>query len=399
MLKKLSSLLLFATFTSTQAAESLADAITEGDANISFRYRFEHVDQDGVARNANASTLKTRLNYKTKKYNGFTVFVEADNVAEVFSDNFNSGAGTTPTRGQYPVVADPTGTEINQAWVSWSNDNNNVKVGRQRINLDNQRFIGGVGWRQNEQTFDALTYKTKLGKADLFLGYADDVNRIFGDEVAAGNHDSETIMANVSVPFENKSKLVFYYYDIDNEDVAAFSTSTAGLSYAMKFNTDQTPVDLRFEYAQQSDSANNPVDYDASYIRLDGGVKLNNFKLRAGMEILEGDVNAPGSSFRTPLATLHAFNGFADRFLATPEAGLEDKFVGLNWSQNAHKFGMTYHDFSAEDGGADYGTELDMVYSYKFSKNYSTLLKFADYSSDGFSVDGQKYWMMFVAKF
>ena len=110
---------------SAWSVESLADAFSEGESNLSFRYRFELVDQDGFNRDANGSTLRTRLNYHTAVYKGFSFFIEADNVMEVFGDNYNAGGGNTPTNGQYPVVADPTSTEINQAWVNFAFSNNN----------------------------------------------------------------------------------------------------------------------------------------------------------------------------------------------------------------------------------------------------------------------------------
>ena len=161
------------------SAESLSEAFSNGKANLSFRYRYEMVDQDGFSKDANASTLLTRLNYQTEAYKGFSFFIEADNVMEVFGDNYNAGAGNTPNNGAYPVVADPTGTEINQAWFNFAfNDDNNLKIGRQRILLDNQRFVGGVGWRQNEQTYDAVSFDTKISSSKLFLSYIENVNRI-----------------------------------------------------------------------------------------------------------------------------------------------------------------------------------------------------------------------------
>ena len=48
-----------------EGATDLASAITSGEASISGRYRYEHVDQDNVLDNANASTLRLRLNYRT----------------------------------------------------------------------------------------------------------------------------------------------------------------------------------------------------------------------------------------------------------------------------------------------------------------------------------------------
>ena len=43
------------------APASIADAITGGKAHLDFRYRFENVDQEPFSKDANASTLRSRL--------------------------------------------------------------------------------------------------------------------------------------------------------------------------------------------------------------------------------------------------------------------------------------------------------------------------------------------------
>lgn len=121
-----------------------------------------------------------------------------DNVTEILGDKFNAGAGTPPNRIQYPFLADPTGTEINQAWFNLHFPDHNFKLGRQRIIFDNQRFIGGVAWRQNEKTFDAARADFELAGSHLQLAYVNRVNRIFGEDVAAGDHDNKTRLANWS---------------------------------------------------------------------------------------------------------------------------------------------------------------------------------------------------------
>lgn len=382
------------------AADSLSEAFSNGDANLSFRYRFEMVDQDNFSRDANASTLRTRLNYKTESYNGFSFFIEADNVMEVFGDNYNAGGGNTPNNGQYPVVADPTGTEINQAWFNYAfNDTADVKLGRQRILLDNQRFVGGVGWRQNEQTYDAISLDAGIAGSKLFVSYIENVNRIFGDDVAAGDHDNQTFLANWSNSWNEKHKLSVYYYNIDNNDAAAFSTATFGASFKTHWPVGDNKFTFGVEVAQQSDAHNNPVNYDADYARLDLGLALENVTFFGGYEVLGGDSNQAGAYFRTPLATLHAFNGWADQFLGTPGAGLEDTFVGAKGAVEGFKWMVKYHQFDAESGSGDFGSELDFSVSKKLSKNFSALVKAAQYDAEDIKADTNKYWIMVSANF
>lgn len=66
---------------------------------------------------------------------------------------FDSGAGARRDR---PAVIDPAGVELNQLWLAWKGERGGATLGRQRLQLDNQRWVGNSGWRQNEQTFDAL---------------------------------------------------------------------------------------------------------------------------------------------------------------------------------------------------------------------------------------------------
>jgi len=381
---------------SATAADSLADAFKNGKTDISFRYRLENVDQDGFDEDATASTLRTRLNFKTEAYNGFTFFIEADNVMEVFADDYNSGAGNSPGNTEYPVIADPQGTEINQAWFNYDfSEGNGVKLGRQRILLDNQRFVGGVGWRQNEQTYDAVSGTFNLSGSKLFVAYVDNVNRIFGEDVAAGDHDNDTYLVNWSNKIKDVGKVSAYYYDINNKDAAAFSTAT----YGVKFNGSRNALSYGAEIATQSDAHNNAVDYSANYWRLDAGYKFDQVTLFGGYEVLEGDANNPGSSFRTPLATLHAFNGWADKFLGTPNDGIEDLFVGVKGAVNGYKWQAIYHDFSAEDSSRDLGSEFDISVGKKVNDHLSLLFKTAFYDADTHASDTTKLWFMVSSKF
>lgn len=283
----LASAMMAATLTATPLVLHAADTeqANKGEASLSFRYRYEMVDQENFAKDANASTLRTRLNYKTADYSGWRFFIEVDDVTEIWGDHYNAGAGNTPDRTQYPVVADPTGTEINQAWVSFQfNDKASTKLGRQRILLDNQRFVGGVGWRQNEQTYDALSFDFDVADSRLFLAYVDHVNRIFGEDVPAGDHDNQTLLANWNKSWGDKHHIKAYYYGIENDDAPAFSTNTVGIGYNTHFDVGAQKLKLGLEYASQSDADNNPVNYDADYWRFDVAMTLETVNFSPDMK-------------------------------------------------------------------------------------------------------------------
>ena len=210
---------------------SLAGALTSGEAHLGFRYRYENVDQDGIADDANASTVRMRLNYKTGSWQNWSGFVEFDYVGEVLVNDYRSLGGSSPDRDRYPVVADPKGTDLNQLYLDYKlSGDTKARIGRQRILLDNQRFVGGVGWRQNEQTYDSLSFTfTGWRDTEVFYGYVTAVQRIFGNDVPAGRHDTDNHLLNAKVKLSDDWTVIPYYYYIDNEDAATFSTATIGV--------------------------------------------------------------------------------------------------------------------------------------------------------------------------
>ena len=390
-------------------AVSFADAILGGTPHLNFRYRYEYVSDDDFSKNANASTLRLRLNYGTDKWRGWSGFTEFDYIAELLFNDFNSGAGTSPPdRDIYPVVADPKGADLNQFYLDYEGfADTRLRFGRQRILLDNQRFVGGVGWRQNEQTYDAASVKFDgFPNVEVFYSYVGQVNRIFGERTAAGTQRMNTHLLNVPVKIGTGWKVTPYIYYIENDDspaFAVFSTASLGARANGEIALGNSALKLLGEFATQTDIADNPVSYDAQYLHLNAVWALKNgWSFGLGLESLGGNENEAGKAFRTPLATLHAFQGWADQFLSTagsvPGAGVDDVYASAKFNFQKWKFQANYHDFSAAEGSADWGTEFDLAASRSLGDRYSLLLKAAFFSADdpGFR-DVSKIWVQFVA--
>ena len=394
------------TFAAAQDS-TLSDAVTSGKAHVALRFRYEYVDQDGFAKNANAAPLRIRLNYQTGNWRNWSAFGEFDQVAEVFLDSYNSGAGTSPGRTQYPVVADPKGSDLNQMYLQYSpSDDWQLRLGREKITLDNHRFIGNVVWRQNEQTFDGLSLRVdSFSNTSLFYSYIENVNRIFGDSVPAGDHGTNTHLLNAKVDLNDSWEVTPYVYYIDNEDVASLSTSSYGARLTGKFAVGEGTVSLQAEFATQSDAADNPVSYDADYAHINGLWTLKNgLAFGAAFESLGGDAVSSGMAFRTPLATLHAFQGWADQFLSTPDSGIDDLYLTVKYKVASWNLQAVYHDFSSEAGSGDFGTELDVSAGRKLGERYGLLFKAALFNADSASplpatVDTDKFWIMLTAKY
>ena len=383
--------------------DELATALVSGDLSLGVRARYEFVDQDGFDKDANATTTRLRLNYKTGQWNNLTAFVEFDHVFNVLVTDYNSGAGTSPNRTEYPVIADPDGSDLNQFYIDYAFDPEwKIRLGRQRTLLDNQRFVGGVGWRQNEQTYDAVSVTTTaLENTTIFYSYVTQVRRIFGQTVSAGKANVDTHLLNLKFEINDAWSVTPYAYLIDDHDTPVFSTSTIGARVAGDVAIGAGKLALLGEFATQSDAGDAPVSFDADYSHFmatwTGKAGLT---LGLGLETLGGSSD-PGEAFRTPMATLHAFNGWADKFLATPAAGLKDTYVTFKAPFGKWKFTAVYHDFAAETGSGDFGNEFDLSGSRKLTDRYSLLLKGAFFSADsGAAVtDTNKVWVMFTANY
>lgn len=382
------------------ATSAIDHLIHGGKVRAEFRYRLEYVDQESFNDEAYASTLRTRLGLDSGNWNGLSATLEFDNVTVLGDDDaYNSTTNGVTDR---PIVADPEYTEVNQAFVQFKHGGFTGVLGRQRITLDNQRFIGNVGWRQNEQTYDALTLKTTaLAKTTLHYSFVSNVNRITGPDEGTqpANYHGAVHALNGRLDIGALGALTAFGYLLDLENAPALSSSTYGVQWTGKSKlSESTTVNWAATYATQSDYADNPNDFDADYYFVEAGATRGSFGLKAGYEVLGGD-DERNHAFQTPLATLHAFQGWADKFPTTPAAGIEDFYVGGNVTLGAVKLDLTWHDFAADATNASYGNEWNASASWKVGKNYELLLKLADYSADEFATDTTKAWLQFAATF
>ncbi|TCZ82449.1 hypothetical protein EYQ95_22900 [Lysobacter sp. N42] len=376
-----------------------APAVAAGSSPLSFewnaRLRHEAVDDDAFARDAEATMLRLRAGLRWRIAPGWEAFAEGEGVAAP-GDDYNSGANG---RTAYPSVVDPEGAELNQAWLRWQGGKANATLGRQRLLLDNQRWVGNVGWRQNEQTFDALVLGAKPA-APVALTYAwlDRVHRVSGDDAIdplARERDLDAHLLNAAWT-RGDHRLVGYAYAVEDQDLAAASTRTLGLRYALAPKAGTRRFGITAEFARQVDHAGNPLDFSHDYRLLEPALALPGMTLRAGQELLGGTGT---HALQTPLATLHAFNGWADKFLVTPAAGLDDRYVAANGqlaksrALGALEWTLAWHDYRADAGDMRYGREWNASLAMPFGPQWKALAKVADYRADRFARDTTKLWL------
>lgn len=378
-----------ATFATSAAAVDLAKAVADGETSLGFRYRLEQVSQDGIEKDALASTARARLTWNSAETDNLTFGIETDYSLILGIEDFNS---TTNGRTEYPIVADPKGFDLNQAFIKYANGDTTVTVGRQRINHGGQRILGGVAYRQNEQTYDALRVQGRAGNVDLDYSYIHNINRIFGPGDGAQPGDwygnSHAFRASAS-PADGHTVAGFaYLLDLSNANGPPNANATYGLDYEGKFDA----LTLSAAIARQSDYADNPMSYDALYYSVQGVATVGALTLTGALEVLGSDGGMAG--FRTPVATLHKFQGWTDRFLGTPAAGVRDLWFSVAGKVGGATVTGVFHDFQADEGGADYGSEVGLAITYPLRDNLSFLFKTAQYSADEHASDITKLWLM-----
>lgn len=371
----------------------------EGAVILDTRLRVEIVDRDG-RENTEALTFRARAGYKYNLTDNWSVLGEAEGILHL-NDDF---ADTVEVRPNFAVVADPEALEINRLQIAYKDDKTTAVLGRQRIILDGARFVGNVGFRQNEQTFDAFRATHKLTdtvKAEYV--YVDKVHRIFGDESPNGEFESDSHIFCLAAKTDF-GDLVGYGLLLDFDNATGASGQTWGAKWSKAFKTDIGNLKLSAEAALQSEYQGNGPVSDVGYQAVSLHFTRGNVTANFSVETLEG---SGGRGFITPLATLHKFQGWADVFLATPATGIRDIQIGLKSSmpniiksQKPITFGAVYHDFTSDNGDIDLGHEFDAIIKVPVTSKITFEGKLALFngSSNG-PADRNKFWLALSASF
>ncbi len=329
-----------------------------GKFSINYRIRYEETNDDGGV------SHRIRYGYTTDNYNGFTANLEGETVDGI-EDGFNG------------LDVDGEGTGLNQIWGAFENtDLGSVKVGRQIYTLDDQRFIGHVGWRQNIQTFDAMTVSVTAVENLVVRGfYLDEVNRINGSQIGI-----DAFGINTAYAFGKPLKLVGFYYDLDDTELQArWDSETIGFRASGEFGFE----DLTFIYSLSVTGQDSVLGQNGDYFSAETSSSFAGVKLGLGYDVLE-------QGFRTPLATVHKFQGFADVFV--PQSitgtgnGVEDLYVYAGYNipvGNGIAAKVIYHSFDPETGAGEFGDEINFVAVYEANKYINMIAKYADYQADG----------------
>lgn len=342
------------------------------------RARYEMADIDGYDV-SHALTTRERIGFKTAAWNGLS-FVAEGEFTQALIDDYSGGPGKGKnTGGVDPFVKnnsfifDPETNELNQLYIQYAAFDTVVKIGRQQIVYDKSAFIGDVIWRQNEQTYDAVSITNKsIDGLTLNYAYIDQVNRILGSSASGIFKDAtgDLHLFNGSYTGFKGLTLGGYVYLMDFDDSAAmkWNNSTYGLSAKGKLGG----IDLYGEVAYQ-DQAGDKNDKSAMYFHINATKSFGTQSVTVGVEQLD-------AGFQTPLSTVHAFNGFADatdvRRVDGSHGGLTDTYIthvtpifwGIKWANSLHFFGDNTI-------GTNLGFGFDSVLTKKFDDHFTVIAK------------------------
>lgn len=370
-------------------AAGMAEAVADGKASVDVRYRYETVDQSDFAEDAAAGTLRTRLGYRTGEMGKALVFLEFENVVTLGADEYDD---STPNgRTSYPVVADPAGTEVNQAYLQQHPAKGvTLRAGRQRIVLDDGRFVGDEAWRQNQRTYDAL-WLEDAHAADLVFAYAYLWN---ANDTDLSDRDHDTHLVHLGTRGRPLGDVSAYAYFVNDNDAPTTASQTYGARYAGRISSGDGHTLVTLEYARQGEMAGSGIGSN-DYLRGELGSEGKRLTGKVTYEVLGGDGT---SAFSMPLGTKHGFDGWADRFTATPPDGLRDLAFTLGLRLAGVRTTGAYHQFKTDSGGTDYGTEWDLA-AEKRAGAHTFGVAWAAYNADTWMTDVEKLWVYAGASF
>jgi len=366
--------------------------------------RYQNTQIESLDSDVNRLSAAIRLAVEVTLSPRFTILVEGESNFALF-DRFDPD----PTVfAPLPNIDDPDTLGLNRAQLLTSlDDQTYLTLGRHRLAVDDQRFLGRAAFRLNEQSFDGAHFFKRTANGTTFqAGYFGQVNRALGSDNPFGRFKGDSYYANLNVPTPIGRVGVFHYaLDLETGPEEAltnhFSTRTSGVRYDGRWHADEIGLDVEASYARQIDFADHPFDFALDYWLIGGRAFLGPLRLGARAESLG---TGGGESFQSPAGSLHQFQGDADIFVVNPKQGLFDQEVSIIWivgrigELSGVSVTANHHWFESDIGNIDYGTELDI----RLNANWNALnfgLVYADYNADEFSEDTRRIFFSISKRF
>lgn len=422
------SMLMGISATGVQAADILTNI--KADGQIRARYEMVDAKNNNLAKaNAFTNRLAIGVGADIAGQDWISAYAQMINVSAL-NENYGEPGNAA---NRHDVVADQKQSRLAQAYIDLKYNKTLLRVGRQSVSLDNQRFISAVDWRQMPVTFDAIALvDNTIENLTLVAGYVTQVN----DFRDVDGIDTRAVVLNASYKIMPELKITAYDYMIGagtatpkgtpntNNNILTGGSDTYGMALTGDIKpTDSATISYRAEYAKQKKASLKVHSEDtkwnnrkADYYMLQVDADVQGFLAGIQYEVMGAADKAGDLAFMTPLTTRHGFNGWADAFnpRSMPEEGLRDLNFSLGYKNSMlGMFKINYRDFKSDKGSIKYGTEWDAIYTRAIPgvSNLSGMLKFARFDAKESEVgknpagayadirDTTKFWAMLDYKF
>ncbi|MEO8385294.1 MAG: alginate export family protein [Betaproteobacteria bacterium] len=384
-------------------ALKLANALSNGRLLLEIRPRYALISETIKPEKTDVWTLRTTVGWQTApiydlRFTGQYIFTGILGPARLNSDPFRNGSAP------YPLLPDPAHSGANQVFADYAGlPDTKMRLGRQILRIDDQRFIGDVDFRQTPQVFDGLTViNNSLPETEIQLGEYRRIRTPLGSLNSLRLH----IVHAAWNPLPEHSLAAYGYW----QDQAATGSQTGFTTNAQRIvgmHADggfALGNEWRWMYyigiARQNRIGAGDARIKASYIRIGAGIQSNGTAIwgaRLDHEVKGSNGGVYG--FQTPLTDYYAFNGTALQFTSTPPQGLRDSWLTLRGQLEKLSMFMEAHRFRSDVGGLALGHEFDVSVSYPVTNNLVVKLQHAQFvagSNAKVKNDVDKTWLAFT---
>ncbi|PID68115.1 MAG: hypothetical protein CR968_03285 [Flavobacteriia bacterium] len=288
-------------------------------------------------------------------------------------------------------VSDNNGLGLHEAWGKVNLGDFAIKAGRQEIKYDDQRMFGSANWAQQARSHDALLFKMRKNKfkMDVGLAYNQEGQRLFGTVYELNNYKTFQYVwlhnqwSDFSASLLILNNGIQYVDPLFNGDDKVRFSQTIGTHLKVNF-IPELKASANLYYQTGKDAANR--DLSAFLAGVDLGYKVgNNTNVGLGFEMQSGndyqtDLAVENKAFTPFYGTNHKYNGIMDYFYVgnhMNNVGLMNVYAKVN-TKLYDKASLTafVHNFMSQgqissDTDKQLGTEVDLVYKYKLSKDVS----------------------------
>jgi hypothetical protein len=344
------------------------------------RPRYNHIEESDRPLVTEGGTLRAVAAWHSAPWHGLRLTLEGIHAAHFGPERFNDDPARFAT-SPYPLLPDPRHTGWNRAHVDYSPiEGVRIRAGRQRLRLDNQRWISDNDFRQVPQLFDGVTVAHDLpANARVTAGHYTRIRDTSGDA-----QDVKLTVLNAAWNPAPGHAVAAYGYFHDQPKTANF-TGFADNSYrAIGVRAEGTAwrwgrfdVPYVAELAVQRPHGGGDRRIRAKYWRVGAGLATGAWTVRMDHETRGS--NAGQYGMQMPLTDFYGFNGWTLHFFTVPPEGLRDRWATLRYAVGPLTLYVEGHRFRSDFGALDLGREADVGVTWEAGPGTHLRLQHARY--------------------